>query len=246
MVKNTHIKNIFVEDRILKSFLDLINKHHSFSHDNKVFVDIREIYEALDITGGWEDKFFKLQQILEKINLKKLGVRAIEAISVLPSHKEISTPIDKLSECDPNLKEICFEVDENKFNVDINTQENSEQKEYWLNYTKNREVVLNSKYIINIMQFGRASDGWFRYIYEHPNEDIALEKIRKETNEGVSGGFNKFLDNIGFTGQLRKLFFESGKTLIKFYNPITKKDLNERVCLDLKQLKEEIESLRKI
>jgi hypothetical protein len=125
-------------------------------------------------------------------------------------------------------------------------KEGKNKKKYWIDYTKSREVILNSKYIINVMQFSRPSDYWFDYIFKNSNIPISLEKIKNETKKDVRGGFNKLLNNINFTGQLRKLFFKQGKCGIIFYNPITEKDLGERVSLDVKKLKKEIKKLKKI
>ena len=121
---------------------------------------------------------------------------------------------------------------------------NNKVKKYWIDYTTNRCVVLNGKYLINKMQFNRYSDVWFQYLYDNPNKNISLEEIRKKTTEN-GDDFIKFLNNIKFKGQLRELFFTQGKTGIIFHNPITEEDFN-KTLIDVKKLEEKIKKLKKI
>lgn len=120
---------------------------------------------------------------------------------------------------------------------------NANNKKYWIDWTKNRDVILNDKYVINTMQLDRVSDCWFDYIFNNPNKKITLQEISKAASSKCSGGFNKFLNNIKFKGQLRKLFFKQGKTGIIFHNPITEEEFEKRKEIDTIELNKEIEKL---
>lgn len=117
-------------------------------------------------------------------------------------------------------------------------------KKYWIDYTSNRAVILNGKYLINKMQFARYTDMWFEYISKNPNKQISLEEIRNGTKQ-KGDNFINFLNNTKFKGQLRELFFEQGKNSIKFNNPITEEDLSKRL-INVKELEKEIRQLKKI
>lgn len=120
----------------------------------------------------------------------------------------------------------------------------TKNNKYWLEYTANRVIILNDKYIIHKAQLNRPSDEWFQYIFDHPGKDITIEEIRRETRrEGTS--FIKFLNNIKFKGQLRELFFEQGKRSIVFHNPITEENFTKKL-INKAKLVEEISNLKKI
>ncbi|MGD0576642.1 MAG: hypothetical protein ABSA74_01025 [Candidatus Staskawiczbacteria bacterium] len=125
-----------------------------------------------------------------------------------------------------------------------NGKKDGDEKKYWIDYTSNRFVVLNDKYIINKMQFNRYSDVWFEYLSKNPNKNISLEEIRKETKKD-GDDFIKFLNNIKFKGQLRELFFTQSKGSIIFHNPITENDFDKKL-INTKELEMEIKNLKEI
>jgi hypothetical protein len=159
---------------------------------------------------------------------------------------ETSNKIEWLQQIKKELlkkeKPSVVETLEPKTIVEKNTENN---KKYWISYTKNRDVVLNDKHIINTMQFERTSDCWFDYIFNNPNKPITSEEIENETKKSGAKDydFNKFLDSIKFKGQLRKLFFKQGKRGIIFYNPITERDFKNNVSINHKKLEREIKKL---
>jgi len=125
--------------------------------------------------------------------------------------------------------------------------EYKKEKVYWIGY-RGRCVFLNGKYIINEMQFDRYTEHWFEYIFKNPEKNITLQEIVKKTkkkSETKKDNLHKFLNQINFKGQLRKLFFDCSKSRLKFYKTITEGGLEERL-IDIKELEKEIKKLKKL
>jgi hypothetical protein len=118
-------------------------------------------------------------------------------------------------------------------------------KEYKIEY-KGRHIILNSKYVISTSQFNRYTEGWFQYICNNPQKNITLAEITANTKQGskrARDNFHKFLNQIKFKNQLRELFFDCSKSVIKFYNPITEDNIGAR-GINLKELEKEIKKLK--
>ena len=113
---------------------------------------------------------------------------------------------------------------------------------------RNRRIILKTnngeEYIIKQLQFERGNENYFDYIFSHQNKKITSEEILGETKVKNKQTFNKFIDAIGFKGEIRKCFFDINKSVILFTNPITEKELNERnikkekLLRQIKKLKE--------
>jgi len=114
---------------------------------------------------------------------------------------------------------------------------------YVINYTFGSEILLNNKLHISKLNYGSPNDLFFEYIFQHPKK-----KIIKEQLESVLGvldrPISKLVYDIGFSGELKKLFFPKvSNNAVYFNNPVTQDDLllakiDEKVLLEqLKGLK---------
>lgn len=84
---------------------------------------------------------------------------------------------------------------------------------------QNREILLNNLLVRKPRSFGN-NESVFDYLYNNPNKDWNLSEI--EGAIGMQGiDLNKFVENIGFKGDIRKVFFKVSKDKIRFNNPIT-------------------------
>jgi len=108
---------------------------------------------------------------------------------------------------------------------------------YEIKYSeKSREILINNFLLARPDSFSE-NEGVFAYLYKNPNIAIPLEDIKKEIGESLTKSIHKILENLGFTGELRKAFFKVAKNKILFRNPLTKKDLEELGIKHLKLLK---------
>lgn len=96
---------------------------------------------------------------------------------------------------------------------------------YKITYTTAREILLDNKYLLAKPDFDSENDLVFSYLYEHPNEKLTLEQIRIGISRDLTKALHKIIENLGFKGDLKKIFFDVSKTSILFRNPITREDL---------------------
>lgn len=91
---------------------------------------------------------------------------------------------------------------------------------------KTRKILINGFLLKQPRSFG-DNEAIFSYLYENPNQDKSVKDITEGTGLDSIKSLNKFVENIGFTGELRKVFFKVSKGTIRFNNPITEEDLRE-------------------
>lgn len=106
-------------------------------------------------------------------------------------------------------------------------QENPENPVYKISYSEQtREIVINGFLFKKLRSFSE-NDAMFAYLYKHSNEDKTDDDIKAAIGYDSIKDLNKFIENIGFKGDYRKVFFKVSKNKIRFNNPITKEYLLE-------------------
>lgn len=106
-------------------------------------------------------------------------------------------------------------------------QEDAENPVYKISYSEQtREIVINGFLFKKLRSFSE-NDAVFAYLYKNPNEEKTDEDVKAKTGYKTLKDFNKFVENIGFKGAYRKVFFKVSKNKIRFNNPITKEYLQE-------------------
>ncbi|HKC04279.1 MAG TPA: hypothetical protein VKC54_00175 [Patescibacteria group bacterium] len=89
-----------------------------------------------------------------------------------------------------------------------------------------REISING-FLFKTLRSFSENDAIFAYLYKNPNKDVSDEDIKTGTGNQNVKDLNKFLENTGFIGDFRKVFFKASKSKIRFNNPITKEQLSE-------------------
>lgn len=97
---------------------------------------------------------------------------------------------------------------------------------YQITYTKQRQVLMNNAQISK-PDFNSENDLVFSFIYENPNKRITREEIEKAICGKLTKSLHKIVENLGFEGDTKQVFFSVSKNAIEFRNPITKKTLGE-------------------
>lgn len=90
-----------------------------------------------------------------------------------------------------------------------------------ITYTRDRKILLDNKYMIANPNFDSENDNVFKFLYEHPNTKWSKEDLVKHSGQIVTKEWDKIVENLGFKGDLRRVFFDVSKTHVKFNNPIT-------------------------
>ena len=112
--------------------------------------------------------------------------------------------------------------------VSISEQEEVQKAEavYQITYTKAREILLNNGVCqLAKPDFNSENDLVFSYLYERPNEKFKREQIENGIGMKLIKSLHKIVENLGFVGDFRRVFFSISKNSILFRNPITKQDL---------------------
>lgn len=95
-------------------------------------------------------------------------------------------------------------------------------------YSSARKILINGIFLSKT-RFDSTNDQIFSFVYDHPNKKITRDDIKK------SKALTSVLDDLGFKGPLRKLFFQSStKDAVIFKNPVYKHDLDRD---DLREFK---------
>lgn len=97
---------------------------------------------------------------------------------------------------------------------------------YQITYTKQRQVLMNNAQISK-PDFNSENDLVFSFLYENPNRRIGIEEIEKAVGGKLTKSLHKIVENLGFEGDTKEVFFSVSKNAIEFRNPITKRDLEE-------------------
>lgn len=98
---------------------------------------------------------------------------------------------------------------------------------YEITYTKAREILLNKMFQLAKLDFDSENDLVFNFLYEHPHQKITKKELEEGIKRKITKEFNKIVENLGFKGELRKVFFSVSGSSIYFRNPITQKDLDD-------------------
>jgi hypothetical protein len=83
-----------------------------------------------------------------------------------------------------------------------------------------REIMLNGTIRLSRPDFNGENERVFRFLYDHPNQKFSKNEIEQETGNRLQKSFHKIVENLGFTGELKKRFFDVAKDSIQFKNPI--------------------------
>lgn len=100
---------------------------------------------------------------------------------------------------------------------------------YWISFNDTGKIILNDKYLMARTQAGSNSDSLMAYLYKHPNQICLKTDIQREfrIEKEINRSFSKTTDELGFRGELKKLFFKVSKDKVIFRNLITNKQVRE-------------------
>ncbi len=136
----------------------------------------------------------------------------------------------------PSLDKIKSFVQEQHNELRNNVRENysvsTNNPVYSISFLYNGVVLINNIKLTKT-QFDKENFRFLEYVVKRPGKKITLQEIEK----GVSGKNENFkfkkeikniIQNLGFTGDIKKLFFPNiSNRAVEFRNPIYKKDLDD-------------------
>lgn len=104
----------------------------------------------------------------------------------------------------------------------------------WVTFTQTREILLNDVFLIGKPDFDSENEVVFGYLYNNPDRTITLDELKEKLKRDITKTLHKIVENLGFKGDIKNLFFNISKSSIKFKKQITQKDLDE---LGLKRIR---------
>ncbi len=145
-------------------------------------------------------------------------------LEILPAFDDYLTKIQK----EPEYQE--FTGKKPKQAQEVKETEKRSDIVFEITYTEAREVLLNEYLQLAKPDFDRENDLVFEYLVKNPNRTIQQSEIEDTINSRLTKSLHKIVENLGFIGDLRKVFFDISKSAIYFRNPVTKPTL-ERLSM---------------
>lgn len=110
---------------------------------------------------------------------------------------------------------------------------------YFVSITPTRKVMLNNTFVLSSPNFDTENHQFIEYILEHEGEKLTKNAIEKDANIELKKSFHATLSDLGFKGEIRKLFFEANKNTVKFRNNVPESDLST-LEIDVEKLNTEL------
>jgi len=105
-------------------------------------------------------------------------------------------------------------------------KKNQSEVLYQVEFTKNNEIFIN-EFLLQKPHSGNENAKVFRHLFENPNQNITKSDLQEKVGS-VGKELRKIVENLGFTGNYLKVFFQISKdNSILFRNPITSNDLQD-------------------
>lgn len=118
--------------------------------------------------------------------------------------------------------------------INQNEQKKENKPALWLDYTKDRKLIINDIFLLASTRNDSINDRMLRFLIEHPNKTYSRKELEDEgvlrAEKKEDKDFYVILDDIGMKGDLKKAFFskELSKSSICLTNPVTQDDLKEK------------------
>lgn len=140
---------------------------------------------------------------------------------------DIEVDIDDLKELAKLMKSYYLES--------LRLKNGEERVAFQVEYSSLRHVLLNGT-VIGKPDFDSENDLVMKFLFEHPNQKFTKKQIEEDClGQPMKKSFHKIIENLGFKGDIKKLFFSSSTNAIEFRNPITFETL-DKLGVDTKKL----------
>ena len=111
---------------------------------------------------------------------------------------------------------------------------------------ENRAFILNNEYVFSNPRYMGENHKFSEYVFSHQNKDLSRKNMEDELGIKFQKTFHQIINDLGFTGELRRIFFPSvSKDGVLFRDSVSKEEL-ERMEIDQKKLMKDIQGLKKI
>ncbi len=149
----------------------------------------------------------------------------LEALATSATKEGQKEPLAGLSKLTSLIGEVELLKKQMQEQID-NKPANASQIIYEIKYTMAGEILLNN-ILLSKTNFQGENDKVFTYLFENPNKEISVKDLEQKTGKALTKPLHKIVENLGFKGDYRKVFFKISKEYILFRNPITQQELDK-------------------
>jgi hypothetical protein len=96
-----------------------------------------------------------------------------------------------------------------------------------ITYTKSRQVLLNDIFQLAQPTFNGENDLVFGFLVQNANKPFSKRYLEDQLKIKITKPFHKIIENLGFRGDLARVFFSVSKNDICFKNPVTQNEVEE-------------------
>lgn len=212
----------FEEKRSL--IISAINKSRDFAEEGF------PIPLSIDLYGLSKIPVQEIAHILNKLEKEDKVIKVFELpYSLLQANKKLARMMES------DLYKRSFKIYKCKnFDDWFKKQPSMEIKEfndssiiYEISYREDVGVVINEFFQLSNPDFNNENRAVIEYLIKHPNKMVTIKEIQNNEDILIGKPIYKILENLGFTNDLRKIFFKKAKGFIFFRNPVYKKDLDD-------------------
>jgi hypothetical protein len=103
-------------------------------------------------------------------------------------------------------------------------------------------VFLNNTFLLSSPNFNGENANFIEYVINTPDKKLSKTDFEKNNGSKPKKNFSQILTDLGFKGEIRKIFFDVSKTAVQFRNYVSESKLQD-LGIDSKKLAEELSTL---
>lgn len=181
------------------------------------------------------------RDIIEKI------LNVFEAIKIL-NRKESRTGADvdekkanwyDIEIISPEFNDLCKE-----YGIKFERRTNKGACHY-VSIKESRIITLDDQYKLSKPTLESENDHFFQYVFNNPNRIIKANEIEENERAVIGKHFGNILNDLGFKGEIRKLFFTTSKDSVIFRNFIPKDRISD-FGVNQEELEKQISELEEL
>lgn len=172
------------------------------------------------------------------------GVFQMQGADPLGYYIRIQQPMfDQVLEEITNQKATPVEHKVPQIEIGTDTLLPTPQNSYYITINNRRKVLLNNTFILSSPNFNGENHQFIEYVLDHPNETLSRGDFLEKGNIKLKKKMHSILGDLGFTGELRKMFFSDvAKSTVRFRNNVLQSQFDE-LEIDAKKLEQELSGL---
>lgn len=133
--------------------------------------------------------------------------------------------------------------EEQESTANSETLSDTPKNTYFITVSTSRKVLLNNTFILSTPNFVSENHQFIEYVIAHPDQVLTKADFESE-NVKLKKTMHSILGDLGFKGQVRKMFFEVSKNKIKFRNYVPETEL-KALEVNVAELNAELSALER-